>query len=481
MARDITVVCGPYILPWDVFVFMSTIVEACRLGIFQRRFDHIFGMNRDLCGTGYARAAILSGNPHLNEIPAVSLHRHRSAFKQEGRLPMMPALTLSRNQDCADARDKVYSVLAFASIQYPTREGFRDFVPDYTRSTRELFLEVGRSLLATYGPSALLLSGKSKSSWRDIIPSWLPDLDTFTPVHPRGINTDALHARRAQSQYEHDNDSLYTSTVCITAENELLIQAYVWDTVSETALPGLNDVGVDLTGLKRWIELISKLQLSPEGRLKALWRTLIEYTTAKTPDGQSADRLTHENFKGWLTFACVTAALGHHENFRSVFQSVNDYDMFHHERTNRPELLIKAILNQAESCLKGLGIPWSHDEVNKYKSVGRYSRAKHGQHHVVCNLGNYYALPYGYFVARNDPSRRLLRTKAHNVLGTGPKQVQAGDAICVVDGASVPYLMRPSTGGNFTFVGEAYLYEINTSELLETARQKGELKSVCLV
>jgi hypothetical protein len=30
MAKDVTVVCGPYILPWDIFLFMSSIVECCR-------------------------------------------------------------------------------------------------------------------------------------------------------------------------------------------------------------------------------------------------------------------------------------------------------------------------------------------------------------------------------------------------------------------------------------------------------------------
>jgi hypothetical protein len=481
MAKDLTMVCGPYLLPWDLFIFLSTIVEACRLTLLQREFNHIFGLDTQFCDTGYARAAILSGNPHLNEIPTISLYRQRRAFKQQGRLSMIPTLTLSRNQQCTDARDKVYAVLAFASIQYPTRQGPRSIVPDYTRSARELFLQVGRSLLASYGPSALSLSGSSKYNRRQSLPSWLPDLDSHMPVRPRGIDTDALYDTGVQNlntEFDLEDGSLYTSRVRITTQNELLVYAYVWDTVSETAHSGLNDVGADLSGLKKWLELISKLELSSKQRRQVLWRTLIEDTTATSPNEPFPHRLSDDSFKGWLTFVCISAALGHHENFRSTLRSIKDYDRYHHEKINRPEVLVKAMIKEAGSHFEALGIPWTY--ASCWNDLNTYS-SKDPENHGMCLLATGLAMPYGYYVGRNDPSRRVLRTETHNVLGTGPEWVKAGDAICIVKGATVPYLLRTSTEGRYKLVGEAYLYGIDTSKLLQRAEDKSILKSFCII
>ncbi|KAH6633778.1 hypothetical protein C7974DRAFT_471838 [Boeremia exigua] len=464
MAKDLTVVCGPYLLPWDLFVFLSIIVEACRLVSLDGSFGYMFGIKRDLCATGYARAAYLSGKPHLSEIPAISLHRQRMAFKREGRLSMMPALNLSRHQQCADARDKVYAVLDFASIQYPTTRGPRSIVPDYTRSARDLFLEVGKSLLAMHGPSALSLSGKSKHERRKGLPSWLPDLDNLTPVSIRGIDTNALHDTQVQildAKFDQEDGSLYTSTVRITPQNELLVRAYIWDTVSETADTGLNDVGADLSGLRRWLKLVFKLELSSEQRRRALWRTLIEDATATTPDGPLPYGLTDESFKGWLTFVCISAALGHHENFPITRRSAQDYDKYYHEKTNRPEPLIKAIIKETECHLAALGLPWSRGDARLRNDLDLYS-SNNSASHALCSLAIYSAMPFVYFVGRNDTSRRVLRTETHNVLGTGSELVQAGDAICIVDGASVPYLIRPTTEGKYELIGEAYLYSVDT-------------------
>jgi hypothetical protein len=71
-----------------------------------------------------------------------------------------------------------------------------------------------------------------------------------------------------------------TSTLRITSQNELFLQAHIWDTVAETAHSGLNDVCADLSGLTRQIELVSKLDLPFEQRREAPWRTLIEDVTA---------------------------------------------------------------------------------------------------------------------------------------------------------------------------------------------------------
>lgn len=99
----------------------------------------------------------------------------------------------------------------------------------------------------------------------------------------------------------------------------------------------------------------------------------------------------------------------------------------------------------------------------------------------MCDLARFSAMPYGYFVGRNDPTRRVLRTEEHNVFGNGPEPAEAGDVICFVNGASAPYLMRPLAGGRYELIGEAYLYGIDTNEFLRRSRENCGMKSLRIV
>lgn len=63
-------------------------------------------------------------------------------------------------------------------------------------------------------------------------------------------------------------------------------------------------------------------------------------------------------------------------------------------------------------------------------------------------------------------NRRFFRCK-DGMLGWGPDQVREGDAICVLDGASVPFVLRPVEGGRFKVVGDAYVSGIMDGEAME--------------
>jgi hypothetical protein len=85
MAKDITVACGPYVLPWDIFIFMSTIIEACRLACLDSRFNDLFGTARIRCSAGYARATILSGGKsNMSKVPAIDLERQGKLSSEKG-------------------------------------------------------------------------------------------------------------------------------------------------------------------------------------------------------------------------------------------------------------------------------------------------------------------------------------------------------------------------------------------------------------
>ena len=65
--------------------------------------------------------------------------------------------------------------------------------------------------------------------------------------------------------------------------------------------------------------------------------------------------------------------------------------------------------------------------------------------------------------ARTD-LRRMMRTNLR-YLGWAPPLAQAGDVICIIFGASVPYVLRPM-GDQFLLIGECFILEIMRGEAL---------------
>lgn len=68
----------------------------------------------------------------------------------------------------------------------------------------------------------------------------------------------------------------------------------------------------------------------------------------------------------------------------------------------------------------------------------------------------------------NNPLRgRRLFFCASGRLGLGPKAVEAGDRVCIIDGGHVPYVLRPFSSGRHYFVGESYIDGIMNGEATE--------------
>lgn len=479
MAKDLTVVCGPYLLPWDIFIFMSSIVEGCRLEGLRHDLAYTFGINDEPYSGDFARAArTLRFDAKENEILSVSLERRRSAYKHGSELSMLTAISWSRNQKSIDARDKVYSVLAFSSLQQQTEDGLKIIVPDYTISAHELFIDIGKSFMLAYGPRALSLSGKSELRQTKGLPSWVPDLNSPLFVRPLGIDIDETHDATVHAPGIESNAAegfLQTSTLHITPQNELFVSAYILDAISDLAILGLKDVGDDLNGLNKWLELLSVLDVPPKERQRVLWRTMIEDSTAIGTNEPLPLGLSDVDFKDWLIFVCIISVLGHTEYLQGSVLSAAEYDMYYHERVDRSQAQIQKMLDQTLAAFAVLTISCSSAEEMEWGNASSYSSSNEHSNALLGVMASN-AMEYGNIIRNNDPSRRLLRSKSLKMLGTGPQEALAGDAICIIEGASIPYVLRPRTDGTFQYIGEAYLYGTNTEELLRTAHNEGKLK-----
>jgi hypothetical protein len=69
--------------------------------------------------------------------------------------------------------------------------------------------------------------------------------------------------------------------------------------------------------------------------------------------------------------------------------------------------------------------------------------------------------------------RRFART-AHGRLGSMPRFSAVGDKICLFDGGSLPYVIRPRGDGTYTFLGDCYLDGVMYGEAMVEGRKTEE-------
>ena len=62
------------------------------------------------------------------------------------------------------------------------------------------------------------------------------------------------------------------------------------------------------------------------------------------------------------------------------------------------------------------------------------------------------------------PGRGFFTTR-EGYIGLAPSRTTAGDLVCVIKGANVPFILRP-TGENYFLVGECYCHGIMDGEVM---------------
>lgn len=477
MARDLTIVCGRYIVPWDTFLLMSSIVECCQSLLGTDEAHAIFGSTlwHTWFGTALSGGMLMVRNkPEQGHISPLRLAQWRTECQREGRLSMVSALSLSRNQKATDARDKVFCVLAFSPIERKDDHGIQSIRPDYSLSLVWLYIDVAKSLLAVYGPCILSLGGLSSRLTNTKLPSWVPDLDSQLTSRLRGINVRQLHHTTSVTSSIGKVARNRPSGVHITSQNELVINCHLWDVVAETAHSGLNEMGRNLDGLARWLEVLSKLDATLEQRRHALLCSLAERPYVEHFNGS--------HFEDWLQFLCFTRIVGQSQVLRGLDTGFPfGIDDTRNRKIEEEQKPIPTLVSRAQELFAKLGYTLSLDTMKKWSDEEAWGPG------VTLQYRDWYmdmtrdAMHYGQMLRDNNPTRRLLRTALTNMLGTGPEQAQAGDIIVLVDGVNVPYLLRRARDGKFELIGEVYIHDLDVEGKLRDARSRQIEQELCIV
>jgi len=478
-------VCGQYVVPWDILIFMSSFIEGMRSSFRYKRSEQkrIIGA-RVVCGQS-------------ERVPALQLEYWKRQFRKSGKLPMINALQLTRNAHGTDPRDKVFSALSFSTMKRTTGNGVKEFEPDYTATVETLYTDVGIALMEAYGPCALSMAGRRKDEGDPNLPSWVPDLRIHLAAPPSGIDVEDIRdgtAARNNAVLDTATGIFQTSLLHITPDRKLELAGVILDSVNVTTIPGLNAVGNELENLSAWVELINSIDIGDIPGQKVLWHTLVEYQK------DSTTKLTDVDFRNWLILLCCTSFFDLHEHLQTSLQQcfVPDVDEVALETLNENPEHVASLIEKAKSLFAALKIPVENDDTiphslhawfNQQPSLAiapaEYSPGGSGD--LVYNLAEAWetvaplAEPFGKAIQEKDPARRLMKLKERNAVGTVPEMAQVGDLLCLIHGARIPYVLRRRADGNFTYIGEAYVYGMRPQHDLLNAMMEGRIEKICIV
>ncbi|KAI0471591.1 heterokaryon incompatibility protein-domain-containing protein [Xylariaceae sp. FL0804] len=157
--KDIVVTCGPHSVSWDVLAGAVAYIE------------------------GRAITSLTRADPKpLRDVLSVARQAH-SGMERGGTLFSM--LSVARDSDSTDARDKVFAILAL--VDQATENGPRELLvtPDYTKGVEDVYVDVAVKHIMKH-QDLDILSAVENNQYRlnTEMPSWVPDWQTRPPSTP---------------------------------------------------------------------------------------------------------------------------------------------------------------------------------------------------------------------------------------------------------------------------------------------------------
>lgn len=378
--------------------------------------------------------SVLSGTPGVYdnrmEIPglttALILATLRDTRRKGQVIPMSRALITCEPFRVADPRDKLYSIIGFASSSFLVR-------PDYLTSVEEIYTELGHQLVVhERNLRSLHSAGIGWNQALAELPSWVPDWTTTHAAISMG-NAPGECCSRASLNTAH--------TLGIDRKRTLRVSGHAVCTIK--ALFPTPTLGFSRTGPT----LASHVDL---GTTTKLITTLREFLY---------EGCIEKDLSGHLIDASIALTL--------VAHSWNDE--------------AEADIIKSFRCWDELNRGFVNDgglaQLNNYAMLAE--KSSHTVDEVkLRKRGDF--LQYARLLGHFTQNRVAFGTSKHWLLGLGPPKAQVGDVVAVLHGAPTPHLLRPSkamavpvgTMQTWRLVGDCYVHGIMNGEGMDLAPEQ---------
>ena len=329
------------------------------------------------------------------------------------RPPIISVLGL----EASDPRDKIYGLLGLAA----DRDQLKEFgvQPDYIKSCQEVYLSVTSSMLRQGHISVLCLNSFPKTQIG--LPSWVPDWSRPLEISLQGTGVDHM---TLEPEYKASGSLLPWSPLFtrVGATTSVSVSGFIYDE--------LHDIGAT------WAEYYP-LQNTISDPFVAAKKLLAELVRLSFLRGEVYKTLKERICGAART---ITAEMGYDETGRWARIGNRRYD--------------------TAASLVTIQVKYDSDETRILSSELRALTMSDGVQTAFDRLDA--AKFCGEIDAKARGRKPFVTKNGH--LGLGLGHVEPGDAIAVLIGCQVPFVLRKSVGGRYQIVGEAYVDGIMDGE-----------------
>ena len=395
---------------------------------------------------------------------------------------LLSFVSIMRYRQTTDQRDKVYAVVGAINRLIPSRCRADDFSVSYEDSmTKEkLYFKFACWVLSRV-PQMTILSLVEDRSERlsKGLPSWVPDLSVTPEIH------ELVGQRLTLEDFEGPTAASLLLTRSVSGNKLSALGAIIdsIETVDSVAITHVfSNQSYSLQSLLEFAFTMPHQYFNGEHRVEALWRTLItnkdlsSHARLSGQSGRVADTDMALPFRSfileklcrivWRIKNQPLDALP--EGSQQPGTDVPTIDSFLAEHGNLLESLAETSIMDSSASADKIPIPLVSDIVTRLTMIAKQTLTPPDGHTAAANasttsLDSAEHDPYRYIQSLQTQGRRLYRTK-RGFIGLAPRSADAGDRICCLQAARVPFVLRPlprregHIGLQFELVGEAYLH-----------------------
>ena len=456
-AKRIGLMKGPLVIPWDplwqlpellISTNLISVVKSAQLDNARLRNEESeWKLN------GLRQAYLMS-------IQRISLQRKTPAN-------LFELLCRFRDSLATEEKDHIFAVVGISSDgDHPA------YRPDYTREVKEVYGEVAWTTINQYS-SLHILSAAGLQGGIANLPSWIPDWTVSPQVLVYGLAFPAAFQASgiAKGMITHKEGDVaqtphYRSVFAML--KALLMHHSCPIDVPTPGYACLSYNNKILTVLGKIVAVVDKL-----GTAQTLEELIPQLDKSSAiPDwvtsGWSAEQL--QRLWSQLTF-------GEHLHAEA--------EALARQQITYPGYITGGSMDDAfwrtlicDTTPSGERVPDSYK--NNYSSWRAVSgMLSQPEDHFHSTMAEHYtpARVYDEIFGLAMPGRRFFTTR-EGYIGLAPSRTTAGDLVCVIQGANVPFILRP-TGENYVLVGECYCHGIMHGEAM--LRKDLEIREISLV
>ncbi|KAI0389617.1 putative heterokaryon incompatibility protein [Xylariaceae sp. FL0594] len=431
VSRKIVLFYGGELVSWDYF---SSLMRV----LFSADFNSTWHISNI-----YPRDLELENLPMDAGLQVVALTNVREQIVADHAMDLFELLRCSANSTASDVRDNIYAVQGISSAAAGSASSPVDatLAPDYAAGIEHPFRMVGEHLLRR-GQGLVMLHyagvGSSRNPKLRKLPSWVPDWSVKRSSKPYWWDPSEAPPYRASAGL----DPIHAITISAPDGSTLVLSGVML--VDHIVEPGPRFFGVSENGVVK------------KEKLPGVYK---DYAACLDMATEGSRRLNEPYITGIPLIEALWRTLTCDRNTDDLTRPANPSLSQHYQ----------ALVNLIAAYTGALGPDLDPSPLS---DPGFLASAKGVQFLRAWSL---YSTSAGRFGIASAPytRERMFAVTQSGYMGLVPPFAEAGDVVCIIPGAQVPFLLRScgdGEGQGFTrwqLVGETYFHGMMDAEMIE--------------